>query len=49
MLQILQVFQVADCSNCSLPILERVAMQIYTDVSELLPVLGMMIHPLPLP
>ena len=43
MLQILQVFQVADCSNCNLPILGRVALQVYTDVSERLPVPGVLI------
>jgi hypothetical protein len=39
----IQVFQVADFSNCSLPILQRAALQVYTDVSERLTVLGMVL------
>jgi len=40
-----QVFQVADFSNCSLLILQRAALHVYTDVSERLAVLGMVLPP----
>lgn len=39
----IQGFQVADCSNCSVPILQRAGLQVYTDVSERLPVFGMVL------
>jgi hypothetical protein len=36
----IQVFQVAVCSNCTFPILQRAALQVYADISERLPVLS---------
>jgi hypothetical protein len=39
----IQIFQVADCSNCSFPILQLAAFQVYTDVSERGPLLGMVL------